>query len=124
MFFKFVFVRRPLITNTIFFTGGAFCTPPIWIRWGKFVSYFTYGMNAFITLEFTNAEPIKCGQNSKIPQCMSSANTTRNATDLRFPPEVVLAFQEITWSALDYVIVLLVIFTVTRLVWYILLRHK
>lgn len=106
------------------FSGGAFCTPPSWLQWGKFVSYFTYGMNALISLEFTNADPIKCGQNSIIPLCMTSSNTTYNETDTHFPAEIVLAFQDITWSALDYVIILLGIFAVSRIVWYTMLRFK
>lgn len=43
----------------ILLVGGAFNTPPAWFRWGRFASYFFYGLNAFIHLEFKDAAPIK-----------------------------------------------------------------
>jgi hypothetical protein len=39
--------------------GGAFNTPPSWLSWGKYASFFFYGLQALIVLEFKDAPPIK-----------------------------------------------------------------
>lgn len=39
--------------------GGAFNTPPSWLSWGKYASFFFYGLQALIALEFKDAPPIK-----------------------------------------------------------------
>ncbi|XP_060571414.1 uncharacterized protein LOC132729625 [Ruditapes philippinarum] len=103
--------------------GGAFCTPPPWLRWGKFASYFTYGLNALITLEFQNAEPIKCGSASMVPVCNMTIPET-NQTVTHFPSKFVLIAQNITWSVFDDVIVIIVIGLIARILWYIVLRRK
>lgn len=41
------------------FVGGAFNTPPSWLSWGKYASFFFYGLQALIVLEFKDAPPIK-----------------------------------------------------------------
>lgn len=43
----------------ILFVGGAFNTPPTWLSWGKYASFFFYGLQALIVLEFKDAPPIK-----------------------------------------------------------------
>lgn len=43
----------------ILFVGGAFNTPPPWLSWGKYASFFFYGLQALIVLEFKDAPPIK-----------------------------------------------------------------
>ncbi|XP_045167663.2 uncharacterized protein LOC123530952 [Mercenaria mercenaria] len=103
--------------------GGAFCTPPPWLRWGKFASYFTYGLNALITLEFRHAEPVRCAVESMVPIC-NTVHSATNDTITHFPSEFVLLAQNITWSVLDDVIVLIGIGVTARVLWYIILRRK
>ncbi|KAK3103554.1 hypothetical protein FSP39_020121 [Pinctada imbricata] len=103
--------------------GGAFNTPPPWLRWGKFASFFFYGLNALIVLEFKNAPPIKCKPDSTLPVC-NMIDPVTNATFTEFDSGIVLQVQSIDWTVWQYVSVLLGIMLVTRLLWYIVMRSQ
>ncbi|XP_033762072.1 ABC transporter G family member 22-like [Pecten maximus] len=106
--------------------GGAFNTPPPWLHWGKFASFFYYGLNALIYLEFTDAPPIKCLADSPyhtVPVCTIAINGT-NTTIPEFPSDILLEPLGVDWPLWAYVTVLAGIMVVTRLLWYILLRRK
>ncbi|XP_021370247.1 ABC transporter G family member 14-like [Mizuhopecten yessoensis] len=106
--------------------GGAFNTPPPWLRWGKFASFFFYGLNAFIYIEFTDAPPIKCVPTSPYhtaPICNLPLNGT-NTTIPEFPSNILLEPLGVDWPLWSYIVVLAGIMVVTRLLWYILLRRK
>lgn len=105
--------------------GGAFNTPPVWLRWGKYASYFFYGLNAFILLEFKNAPPIQClpPNMTNVPVC-KMINPATNETYTEFDSELVLFIQQINWPLWQYILVLVAIMLVTRILWYILLRRQ
>lgn len=105
--------------------GGAFNTPPVWLRWGKYASYFFYGLNAFILLEFKNAPPIQClPPNMTIVPVCKMINPATNETYTEFDSELVLFIQQINWPLWQYILVLVLIMLVTRILWYILLRRQ
>lgn len=58
-FFYFLRQDEIFIYMYILFVGGAFNTPPPWLSWGKYASFFFYGLQALIVLEFKDAPPIK-----------------------------------------------------------------
>eukprot|EP00105_Crassostrea_gigas_P032042 XP_011454914.1 PREDICTED: ABC transporter G family member 22 [Crassostrea gigas] len=103
--------------------GGAFNTPPSWLSWGKYASFFFYGLQALIALEFKDAPPIKCSPNSTLPVC-NMVNPNTNRTVQEFDSDVILMVQKITWPVWQYVTVLLVILVVTRILWYIVMRRQ
>ncbi|XP_069111774.1 uncharacterized protein [Argopecten irradians] len=106
--------------------GGAFNTPPQWLRWGKFTSFFYYGLNAFIYIELANAPPIKCLQDSPyhtVPVC-SLLQPGTNTTIPEFPSDLLLEPLGVELPLWAYILVLVGIMVVTRLLWYILLRRK
>uniref|UniRef100_K1PCG2 Uncharacterized protein n=1 Tax=Magallana gigas TaxID=29159 RepID=K1PCG2_MAGGI len=86
--------------------GGAFNTPPSWLSWGKYASFFFYGLQALIALEFKDAPPIKCSPNSTLPVC-NMVNPNTNRTVQEFDSDVILMVQKITWPVWQYVTVLL-----------------
>ncbi|XP_056007099.1 uncharacterized protein LOC125666450 [Ostrea edulis] len=103
--------------------GGAFNTPPSWLSWGKYASFFFYGLQALIVLEFKDAPPIKCLPNSTLPVC-NMVNPATNSTAEEFDSEVILMVQKITWPVWKYIGVLLGIMVVTRVLWYIVMRRQ
>ncbi|XP_022303819.2 uncharacterized protein LOC111111249 [Crassostrea virginica] len=103
--------------------GGAFNTPPSWLSWGKYASFFFYGLQALIVLEFKDAPPIKCLPNSTLPVC-NMVNPMTNSSAEEFDSEVILMVQKITWPLWQYVTVLLCILVVTRVLWYIVMRRQ
>ncbi|XP_062574779.1 uncharacterized protein LOC134236621 [Saccostrea cucullata] len=103
--------------------GGAFNTPPSWLSWGKYASFFFYGLQALIVLEFKDAPPIKCLPNSTLPIC-NMVNPVTNMTVGEFDSETILMVQKITWPVWQYVTVLIVIMVVTRILWYIVMRRQ
>ncbi|KAK3600810.1 hypothetical protein CHS0354_020488 [Potamilus streckersoni] len=117
-----ILVSLGLLSMMLF--GGAFATPPVWLQWAKYVSYFFYGLNALIHLEFKEAAPIPCDPTmSLIPIC-SMVDPTSNSTMTHFPSDVVLLMQNISWPLWNYIFVLFVVMVVMRLLWYIVLRRK
>ncbi|XP_060066334.1 uncharacterized protein LOC132546630 [Ylistrum balloti] len=106
--------------------GGAFNTLPLWLQWGKFASFFFYGLNALIYLELSDAPPIKCLTESPyhtIPVCSLTLNGT-NTTISEFPSDLLLEPLGTDLPLWAYLAVLAGIMLVTRMLWYIILRRK
>ncbi|XP_046356219.2 ABC transporter G family member 21-like isoform X1 [Haliotis rufescens] len=102
--------------------GGAFNTPPPWLQWGKYASFFHYGLQSFISLEFSDAQPIRCSENGSMIALCGVVDLASNTTSTQFPAEVVLRMNNIDWPAWAYVSVLLSVMLIMRVLWYIALR--
>ncbi|VDI17000.1 Hypothetical predicted protein [Mytilus galloprovincialis] len=114
---------RPPWTVTMVPLGGAFNTPPSWFSWGRFASFFYYGLNAFIYLEFKDAKPIKCGAKSMVPVC-NMINPATNSTYTEFDSDIILLVTKVEWPLSYYLGVLLGIFVITKILWYIAMRKR
>ncbi|KAK3098573.1 hypothetical protein FSP39_020790 [Pinctada imbricata] len=103
--------------------GGAFNTPPAWIRWTKYLSIFDYGVDAFAVLEFQNAESIVCSSGSIYPPCILAQNSSLSSIH-ELPSDSVLTMLGITWGVEVYTGVLCAITVILRVIWFFILHWK
>ncbi|XP_071158711.1 uncharacterized protein [Mytilus edulis] len=113
----------PLGLLSMMLWGGAFNTPPSWFSWGRFASFFYYGLNAFIYLEFKDANPIKCGAKSMVPVC-NMINPATNSTYTDFDSDIILLVTKVEWPLSYYLGVLIGIFVITKILWYVAMRRR
>ncbi|XP_067650299.1 uncharacterized protein [Haliotis asinina] len=102
--------------------GGAFNTPPSWLQWGKYASFFYYGLQSFIALEFSDAQPIKCSETGSLVTMCGVVDLASNTTSTQFPAEAILKMNKIDWPVWAYVSVLVCVMFIVRLLWYLALR--